>query len=221
MSPPSPLSGHEEDQDTQIVLGILQAIESSDKVTQRAVASELGIALGLVNAYLKRCVKKGLIKVRNAPARRYAYYLTPKGFAEKSKLTASYLTHSFSFFRGARADCERVLADAVARRMKFVALVGASELAEIIALCATDVPVNIVAIVDSKNISRHAGIPVVSSLGQLGDVDGLIVSDLADPKSSYETAVSAVGADRVLMPALLRAMRPKVAARSSIKESAS
>jgi DNA-binding transcriptional regulator LsrR (DeoR family) len=41
--------------------------------SQRLLTSELGIALGLVNAYLKRCVKKGLVRVRSAPARRYAY----------------------------------------------------------------------------------------------------------------------------------------------------
>ena len=62
-----------------------------------------------VNAYLKRCVKKGLVKVSGAPARRYAYYLTPQGFAEKSRLTVEYLSSSFSFFRQAREDCSAVL----------------------------------------------------------------------------------------------------------------
>jgi hypothetical protein len=59
----------------------------------------LGIALGLVNAYLKRCAKAGLIKIKQAPSSRYSYYLTPKGFVEKSRLTATYLSQSMSFFR--------------------------------------------------------------------------------------------------------------------------
>ena len=67
----------------RIVLGLLESVERNGAQSQRLLASELGIALGLVNAYLKRCVKKGLVKVSEAPARRYAYYLTPKGFAEK------------------------------------------------------------------------------------------------------------------------------------------
>jgi DNA-binding MarR family transcriptional regulator len=207
----NPLSGRHEDQDSHIVLGILHAIETSDNITQRTVASELGVALGLVNAYLKRCVKKGLIKVRNAPARRYAYYLTPKGFAEKSKLTAGYFAYSFSFFRAARADCDRVLDDAAARRMKTVALVGASELAEIITLCAADRSINIVGIVDHGKTGRHAGLPVVATFGEIVGVDGLIVSDLADPKAAYDAAVSAVGADRVLAPALLSGIRSRLA----------
>src|SRR4051794_31761602 len=83
-------STRREASENDIVLGVLDAIERDPTVTQRSVALELGIALGLANGYLKRCVRKGLIKVRQAPARRYAYYLTPKGFAEKSRLTASY-----------------------------------------------------------------------------------------------------------------------------------
>src|SRR4051812_41234808 len=88
-------------EDDRIVLSLLNSVEDGAQ-SQRRIAEDLGIALGLVNAYLKRCVKKGLVKVRHAPARRYAYYLTPQGFAEKSRLTVEYLSYSFSFFREAK-----------------------------------------------------------------------------------------------------------------------
>ena len=97
-----------ERENERIVLGLLSSVENDGERSQRRIAAELGIALGLVNAYLKRCVKKGLVKVHDAPARRYAYYLTPQGFAEKSRLTVEYLSSSFSFFRQAKADCTRV-----------------------------------------------------------------------------------------------------------------
>ena len=74
----------------RIVLDLLNSVDDGAQ-SQRRIAEELGIALGLVNAYLKRCIKKGYVKVSEAPARRYAYYLTPKGFAEKSRLTVQYL----------------------------------------------------------------------------------------------------------------------------------
>jgi ribosomal protein S25 len=67
--------------DDEIVLGVLDAVERNQHITQRVVANELGIALGLANAYLKRCVRKGLVKISEVPRRRYAYYLTPQGFA--------------------------------------------------------------------------------------------------------------------------------------------
>src|SRR5271163_2922820 len=115
----------------RIVLNLLTSVEHDGERSQRRIAAELGIALGLVNAYLKRCVKKGLVKVHDAPARRYAYYLTPHGFAEKSRLTVQYLSDSFSFFRRAREDCASVLKVAHARGWNRVALVGVSDLAEI------------------------------------------------------------------------------------------
>src|SRR6476620_9939699 len=90
--------------DERIVLGLLESVERDGAQSQRRLASELGIALGLVNAYLKRCVTKGLLKVGEAPARRYAYYLTPRGFAEKSQLTVEYLSVSFLRFREAKRD---------------------------------------------------------------------------------------------------------------------
>src|ERR1700741_1229168 len=97
-----------EQENGRIILGLLSSVESDGARSQRRIAAELGIALGLVNAYLKRCIKKGLVKVHDAPARRYAYYLTPLGFAEKSRLTVEYLSDSFSFFRMAKSDCAAV-----------------------------------------------------------------------------------------------------------------
>ena len=95
-----------------IVLSVLTSIERDSTITQRKLAGELGIALGLANAYLRRCVRKGLVKMSQVPLNRYAYYLTPQGFAEKSRLTAEYLTVSLDFFRRARGDCVALFGNA-------------------------------------------------------------------------------------------------------------
>lgn len=108
----------------RIILDLLNSVETDGARSQRHIAAELGIALGLVNAYLKRCVKKGLVKVSDAPARRYAYYLTPQGFAEKSRLTVDYLSASFGFFRQAKADCTRVFEAAQERGFRRLVLAG-------------------------------------------------------------------------------------------------
>ncbi|MFX5956864.1 hypothetical protein ABTF01_20940, partial [Acinetobacter baumannii] len=84
------------------------------------------VALGLVNTYIKRCVKKGLIKVQQVPSRRYAYFLTPQGFAEKSRLTAEYLAWSLTFFRRARGECALIMAEAKRRGWEEIGLVGGS-----------------------------------------------------------------------------------------------
>ena len=135
---------HSDIEKTRIMLGLLECVERQSAPSQRHLAAELGIAVGLVNAYLKRCIRKGLLKAKQAPARRYAYYLTPQGLTEKSRLTVEYLSHSLSFFRRARIDCADVLAEAHARGWQRIVLAGASDVAEIAIICALEKHVKIV-----------------------------------------------------------------------------
>ncbi len=191
----------------RIVLNLLESVERDGFQSQRRLAADLGIALGLVNAYLKRCVKKGLVKMSEAPARRYAYYLTPLGFAEKSRLTVDYLAYSFSFFRRAKADCSSVLKLAKARGFKRVVLAGQSDLAEIAALCALEHEIEIVGLVNSSASSeRFVGLPVSSSFEAVAKpFDAVVITDLLGARDACEAAVARYGVQRVLMPELLRA----------------
>jgi DNA-binding MarR family transcriptional regulator len=196
------------EEQTEITLGLLNAVHQNSHMTQRTVATELGVALGLVNTYIKRCVKKGYIKVRQAPANRYAYYLTPAGFTEKSRLTAQYLSHSFNFFRRARQQCGDVLALSEARNWRRLALAGASELAEIMILCAHEYPVTLAGIVDpTAHREAFQHLPVVSLLKKLGPVDAVVVTDLTDPQAAYAALAEHLPDDRILAPAILRVVR--------------
>jgi DNA-binding MarR family transcriptional regulator len=190
---------------TRIMLGLLESVERGGEQSQRRLASELGIALGLVNAYLKRCIKKGLVKVRDAPARRYAYYLTPNGFAEKSRLTVEYLSISLSLFRQARRDCSAVLAAARSRGVSRIAILGTSDLAEIAALCALDVGITIAAVVDPQcGAERFVGVPVMKSLdGVDGLADAILITDINTARETMDAALACFGAERVLVPGLL------------------
>ncbi len=190
--------------DAEITLGILNAVHDNECITQRSVAQDLGIALGLANAYLKRCAKKGLIKVSQAPANRYAYYLTPQGFAEKSRLTAEYLSDSFQFFRRARGQCTEALHLAGQRGWNRVALYGASELAEIACLC--DAPdVEVVILIDpTDNHDSFAHLPMVGSIEAAGEIDALLLTTLSDPQATYDALIESFPAACVLVPNLLQ-----------------
>jgi len=187
------------------MLGLLDAVEQDRARSQRLLASELGIALGLVNAYLKRCVKKGLVKVKGAPARRYAYYLTPQGFAEKSRLTVEYLSYSFGFFRQAKTDCSELFRTARAQGIKRVALAGQSDLAEIAALCAIEHEIEIVGIVQKGAVNHEfIGLPVFPDFNALTPVDAVLIADLVKPRETCEAVVERFGLERALIPDLLR-----------------
>ncbi len=188
-------SARRESNDDEIVLGVLDAVERDQHVTQRVVASELGIALGLANAYLKRCVRKGLVKVSQVPSRRYAYYLTPQGFAEKSRLTASYLAHSLTFFRNARNQMAAVFAEADARGHHKLALAGDGDLAEIALLVAREASVEITGVLKG---------PIVDADLLLGSVDGVVITELVDSRAAYDAVVDRFDASRVYTPPLLR-----------------
>ena len=207
---PEALRNHEAANE-RIVLGLLESVERDGAQSQRKLAAELGIALGLVNAYLKRCVTKGLVKMSEVPTRRYAYYLTPKGFAEKSRLTVDYLTSSFEFFRRARTDCSDILMAASAREWQRVALLGISDLAEIATICALESSTTIVAIVDPRStLKTFIGVPVLSSLDEVrGQADCFVVTDLKQTHETTKAAIEKFGADRVLVPTLLGASNQK------------
>jgi DNA-binding MarR family transcriptional regulator len=195
----------ENSSDETIVLGLLNSVDQDGTRSQRYIAADLGIALGLVNAYLKRCVKKGFVKIGEAPARRYAYYLTPQGFSEKSRLTVEYLSSSFSFFRQAKSDCMRLFDDAKAKGFRRIVLSGASDLSEIAILCAVESGTTIIALVDSvTEQKKFVGVSVVPSFEMLEEpFDAVMVTDVARAREALDEAVRRCGKARVLVPKLL------------------
>jgi len=80
--------------DTALHYRLLKLIEERPEISQRELASELGLSLGKINYCLKAFISKGLIKVNNF--RRsdnklaYAYLLTPKGVEEKARVTVNF-----------------------------------------------------------------------------------------------------------------------------------
>lgn len=196
---------NEGDKDDAVTLEILQAIEGDSDITQRRLAARLGVALGLANSYFKRCAKKGLIKVRQAPANRYAYYLTPKGFAEKSRLTAQYLRCSFEFYRRAGNDCHQAFAICRDNVWKRVLLCGVSELAEIATLRAGDHGIQLVGNYDPDcRQERFVQMPVLRDLGQAPECDACLLTDLQATSLRHAQLLDALGSDRVIVPALLQ-----------------
>lgn len=81
--------------DTATRYRLLKRLEANPGLSQRALARELGVSLGKVNCCLRALMDKGLIKARNFRDSRnklaYLYVLTPKGVAEKARLTMEYL----------------------------------------------------------------------------------------------------------------------------------
>src|SRR5882762_3995158 len=111
-------------------LKLLEAVEEDSRVTQRGLATKLGIALGLTNIYLKRLVRKGYIKCVNVQSNRISYLITPRGIAEKARLTYEFMDYSLHLYGEVRQHLRVVLQECAAAH-KRVAIYGRGEAAEL------------------------------------------------------------------------------------------
>jgi predicted transcriptional regulator len=195
----------------QIILDILESVDRDGERSQRSRASEVGIALGLTNAYLKFCMRKGYLKARKISARSYRYMLTPKGFAEKSRLAMNRLSTSLDFVRAVRGEYAALYASEPIRQWESMIIVGTSTLAEICAICAMERGIRIEAIVDPDSTDQHMlGLPQHRDFSAItGAVGGAMIADLERAGRARDLAEAALGADRVAIPPFLRAILPK------------
>lgn len=198
------MPGANSDTEAELTLELLSAVEEGKQHSQRLLAKELGVALGLTNSYVKRCIRRGWLKATQAPPNRYGYYLTPKGFAEKSRLTARYLRSSFSFYRRVRNELDELLETSMKAGETKIVLAGRSEIAEIAVLCASQYPVEIVAVLDPSNEPTFLGATVVSSLDDVDAVDAVIVTDTAAAQKTYDTVTNDRPGLVVRTPSILR-----------------
>lgn len=198
-----------------IVRHLLTAIDDDAGVSQRKLSIDMGIAVGSVNWHLKRCVNKGLIKLQQAPVKRYLYYLTPKGFEEKARLTATFIQMSFSLYRQGREECTAIFRDWARQGERNVVLFGDGDVAEIAIVSALDAGAMIHAVIDPlAKREQCAGVPVVPDLKsalavtEIGAPDRVVVTALNDPHSAYRSAcaqVEVVGlfSDIIAVPRIL------------------
>ena len=202
-------SQNSQNSDAELMLGLLRAVETDESLTQRSAARDMGIALGLVNTYFKRCVKKGYVKVKHAPANRYAYHLTPKGFAEKSRLTAEFLYQSLSLFRQAQDDYEALFKAAIARGWSRVGLLGASDLADMVILLAKSHPIEIVGIASNTVSSKvRSDIVVRADMNEFDRVDGWFFTELENPQERLNNLMTRINPNQILVPTVLEVVMP-------------
>jgi DNA-binding MarR family transcriptional regulator len=94
------------------ITDILNILNSKDSPSQREIAKEAGISLGLVNTLLKKCAKKGLIKIERLNSRNIKYILTPAGIKEKTKKTITYVKKSYQAIKKIEVEVLKLAARA-------------------------------------------------------------------------------------------------------------
>ena len=115
-------------------LNILEALERNPETTQANLAAQLGVAVGSVNWYLKRLIRKGYVKVTHLERRKLKYFVTPDGLALKARLTSEYVEVSLRVYRELRQAARETLAQVRGAGFAAVKAGGRDEAMEIFRL---------------------------------------------------------------------------------------
>ena len=143
-------------------LRLLEAIEQKRSTSQRDLANTLGVSLGLVNSFVRRLARKGYFKVTHLPRNRIRYILTPKGAAEKTRLTYAYFKLSYQFYRDARCKIRSLFNNLEDQKIKSVVFFGIGDLAEIAYLSLQDTDLHFAGIGDDTGAgASFLGHPVL------------------------------------------------------------
>lgn len=145
---------------------ILSEIAEGRPISQRLLAGNLGIALGMTNLLLRRLVRRGLVRVSRIRANRVAYFLTPAGVAEKTRMSRDIFQRSVRLYASAR-DRIRSSFEALSREWpdagaspKPIVLLGTGEAAEIAFVCLQETDLTLVGVIDFQGRKRFFGVPV-------------------------------------------------------------
>lgn len=149
-------------------LRILDVVAADRAVTQRSLARDLGIALGLTNLLIKRLVRKGWMRVTHISPNRVRYLITPAGIVEKSRMSRDYLEASVQFYREARDRVKQRFLELStswptdAAGPKRIVFFGASEVAEIGYVCLVETDLQLVGVVDAERTGRFFDLQITA-----------------------------------------------------------
>lgn len=168
---------------------ILNAIADNDRLTQRYLARELGVAVSLANLYVRRLTLKGLIRIINVRPNRLRYLLTPKGITEKTHLTYTYMSRTFERYREARESLREALRPLAENGLKRIAFYGTGEAAEVAYLCLKETGVDLSSVFDAASGDWFLGLPVRGLEGLVpSDFDRIVVTSF-DSQEATEARV--------------------------------
>ncbi len=182
-------------------LQLLEEIEQNPKVSQRELSNKFGIALGVTNACIKRMARRGLIRLKGFPPRRIAYYLTPKGFSEKSKLTLHFFSYNIQHYAEMKKVISRRLLEMQEDGIRRIAFYGVSDEMEIAYITLQGSEMKLVGIIDENEMEKGTklfghkviGLKEVKNL----KVEAILVTSMREQALSIKALMKQMGLDSI------------------------
>ena len=184
---------------SEVMVRLLTTLAENPDATQRDLATEMGISLGMMVSYMKSCVRKGFISSKKVAPRRWAYFVTPKGFAEKSRMVSGYLYRAMKFFRDTRVQLEELFDQCQKEDIQTIAMVGGGDVAEIALLVSQGFSVSLELIVQDEGY-----------IEKLKGFDAVLVTDVANPQGTFDALKECIKEDKLLSIATLCIARKRI-----------
>ncbi len=171
------------DQNEYRTLRLLEEIEKCETKSQRDLSRNLNISLGLVNSFVKRLAQKGYFKITTIPKNRVKYLLTPKGAAEKTRLTYEYIQSSIQFYRNTLHKIKNLIKELQDEGVQTIVFYGVSDLVEISHLLFQESGIELVGIIDDQSQGRVVLNKKILGTDQINKLtfDRIFITDIIDP----------------------------------------
>lgn len=194
------MNAREDTEDSYRSLLLLEEISRDEPLSQRDLSKRLGIAVGLVNSYIKNMISRGYIRVSSFPSNRYQYLLTPKGIAEKSRLTYHHLHYFTNLYTVARKDFQRLFGDMEQSGIRSVLFCGVDEVAEIAYLSLQETEIRLSGILDTERNGKRFFSHIISPVEDIKEFsyDRIVITSLKKQGMlSEKIGDLGIGADRI------------------------
>jgi DNA-binding MarR family transcriptional regulator len=165
-------------------LRLLEEVESTPQVSQRRLASQLGVALGVANILVRSLAQKGYIRATKLGWKRWVYLVTPAGFARKVQLTVNYVDRFLDHYRRVRALVQQDLSSLTMNKESRVAIYGTPELSQLVYLTLRDMGITEIDLFDRVPGPGFMGSPVqLLDSFDPGNYDEVIVASGSDAEA--------------------------------------
>ncbi len=162
----SPLLQSEQRAHDERTMRLLECLASGKAVTQRSMASSVGVALGLTNLLVRRLVRQGYVRIARIGPRHVRYFVTPEGFEALGQATLTSLNNTVRLYTQTRdhigAELNRISANlgVEGRAEKQIVFYGAGDAGEIAFVSLQSTDLGLAGVVDDARGGHFFGFPI-------------------------------------------------------------
>ncbi|MBN1103521.1 MAG: winged helix-turn-helix transcriptional regulator [Deltaproteobacteria bacterium] len=178
-------------------LSVLMAIHDSPRLSQHKIARITRLSSSMVNNYIKKLEKEGLIQITGNTNRTQGYHLTPAGHGDLFALILEYSAEIIQLYSAAKKQVAERLHRFHAEGIRSIALFGAAETAEVVHAALKDTPLTVTGIVDSDPVKQgsHFNGFIIQEPSRLTEMkaDAVLITSFARQEEIHRCIQAVVG----------------------------